>query len=58
MYNMRFIHSKMHIFEDLILKNTQIQSRKTRMKSGNFDNFQKKMNKYSRKGLIFPENGV
>jgi len=39
---MRFIHSKMHTFEDQILKNTQIQSRKTRMKSGNFDNFQKR----------------
>jgi len=39
---MRYIHSKVHIFEDQILKNTQIQSRKTRMKSGNFYNFQKR----------------
>lgn len=58
MYNMRFIHSKMHTFEDSILKKYTNTKPKNPHEIWKFLQLSKKMNKYSRKGLIFPENGV
>lgn len=50
---MRFIHSKMHTFEEY----TNIKPKNPHEIWG-FRQLSKKMNKYSRKGLIFPKNGV
>lgn len=58
MYNMRYIHSKMHIFEGLNFEKYTNTKPKNPHEIWKFRQLSKKMNKYSRKGLIFPENGV